>query len=361
MAGLLYREDMDAVRERMTTWWNGGDIGRAAMQITAPREDELEDIPKLPVPEGCQSAGYTIKDLDFRVTWGRRCGLGSWHLGESVPTAGTCLAPNTLALYLGCEGTEAEGTVWAEKCIESPETARFEYDETNKYWRFTQAMVDAYRQHGAGTKWLISFPDLIEGLDTLAAMRGTQDVLTDLIERPEWVKDSLKKITDLYFVYYDQLYDLMKDEVGGSNFWAWAPGKMAKFQCDFSAMIGPEMFGEFMVPVLDEMTSRVDHCMFHWDGPGTICHHDHLLGLKNLDMLQWTPGAGQPGTTDPKWWPMYHKTFDAGKGMLVSAWNDLDELKSLRKEFGTKSKRFLINFMADNLDDAQRAMDLMEC
>ena len=361
MAGLLYREDMDAVRKRMTTWWNGGDIGRAAMQVTAPREEKLEDIPEVPVPEGCQSPGYTIKSLDYRLACGRRGNAGTWHLGESSPCVGTCLAPNTLALYLGCEGVEAEGTVWAAECIESPETARFEYDDSNKYWRFTLDLVNAYRQHGAGTKWLIAFPDLIEGLDTLAAMRGTQNVLTDLIERPDWVTDSLKRITDLYFVYYDQLYELIKDEVGGSNFWAWAPGRMAKFQCDFSAMISPEMFGEFMVPVLEEMTSRVDHCMFHWDGPGTICHHDHLLGLENLDMLQWTPGAGQPGTCDPKWWPMYHKTFDAGKGMLVSTWNNLDDLKAIRKEFGTKSKRFMINFMTETLDDAQRAMDIMEC
>jgi len=84
---------------------------------------------------------------------------------------------------------------------------------------------------------------------------------------------------------------MMRDEVGGSIFWAWAPGRMAKFQCDFSAMISPAMFGEFMVPVLREMTERVSYCMYHWDGPGALGHHDHLLSLPRLTMLQWTPGA----------------------------------------------------------------------
>ena len=52
MAGLLYREDMDDVRERLTTWWNGGDIGRPAMQITASRVEPLEHIPVMPEPAG---------------------------------------------------------------------------------------------------------------------------------------------------------------------------------------------------------------------------------------------------------------------------------------------------------------------
>ena len=36
MAGLLYREDMDEVRARLKTWWEGGDIGRPAMSLTVP-------------------------------------------------------------------------------------------------------------------------------------------------------------------------------------------------------------------------------------------------------------------------------------------------------------------------------------
>ena len=42
VATLLYREDADAVRKRMTLWWNGGDIGRPALLLTAPREKPLE-------------------------------------------------------------------------------------------------------------------------------------------------------------------------------------------------------------------------------------------------------------------------------------------------------------------------------
>ena len=358
MAGLLYREDMDAVRERMTTWLNGGDIGRPVMQIRAPREDAIEDIPEVPVPQGCTAACYTTMSYEYRLNRGLRDCLNTWYLGEAVPYTSPDLAPNCLALYLGCHGAEAEGSVWCQPCIESPETARFEVDEDNFYWQFTLKLARAFKDAGAG-KWLQQFPDLIEGLDTLAAMRDTQKLLMDLVERPGWVHECLAKITQLYFVYYDRLYDLMKDEVGGSYFWSWAPGRMAKLQCDFSAMISPEMFGEFMVPVLDEMTRRLDYSMYHWDGPGAICHLDHLLSIEHLDIIQWTPGAGEPPTFDKTWWPLYHRCFEAGKKVDISA-ASIDHLAPLIKEFGENAKNFHIGYSAESPEAGEQALAFME-
>ena len=241
MSPLLYRPDWAEARERMTVWWNGGDIGRPAMQITAPRTEPLEEIPALPTPEGWIT-NYSTKSLPYRVNSALRGCLMTDYFGELVPsTSPGDLAPNCVALYLGCHGVEMPGTVWCQPCIASPETARFDYDEENFYWKFTLEATRQTLAQGKG-KFLQQFPDLIEGLDTLAAMRGTEELLEDLIDRPEWVHDCLREITARYFHYYDMLYDLIRDEVGGSVFWAWAPGRMAKFQCDFSAMISPAMY-----------------------------------------------------------------------------------------------------------------------
>ncbi len=197
---------------------------------------------------------------------------------------------------------------------------------------------------------MIQFPDLIEGLDTLAAMRGTEKLLLDLIERPEWVRDSLGQITERYFDCYDLLYDRFKDDRGGSYYWAWAPGRMSKLQCDFSAMISPEMFGEFMVPILTTMTERLDYCMYHWDGPGAIAHHDHLLAIPGITMLQWTPGAGVDPIMHKRWWPLYHKSLEAGKKLIVSG--NHEELTAMHKEFGRELRHFIINIQAESLEQA---------
>ena len=356
MSSLLYRQDMDQVRQRLTTWWQGGDIGRPPLLMTAPREEPLEAVPAMPEPPGW-TTHYSTSDFAYRVNQAARTGVNTWYLGEAVPQVAPDLGANCLALYLGCQAVDGEGTVWFEPCIEDPEAARFEFDPDNFYWDFTLRLAREQLRLGQG-KFLLQFPDLIEGLDTLAAMRGTEELLIDLIDRPEWVRAALDQITELYFKYYDILYDLFKDETGGSHFWSWAPGRMAKFQCDFSAMLSPSMFADFMVPVLREMTARVDYCMYHWDGPGALAHHDLLLDIPDLTMLQWTPGAGAEPGGDSRWWPLYHKTIEAGKKVYVGV-SSLEELRGLKREFGPRLKQFLISLGAGSRPQADEILRLV--
>jgi len=351
----LYREDIDEVRERLSRWWNGDDIGRPAMQITAPRPEPLEEVEVMAEPEGWVTH-YSTSSFDYRVNLSARACVNTCYLGDAVPNVSPDLAPNCLALYLGCQGVEMPETVWCEPCIERPEEARFEFDPDNFYWQFTLRLGREQLRLGEG-KFLIQFPDLIEGLDTLAAMRRNDRLLIDLIERPEWVHDCLGQITERYFDYYDILYEMFRDEVGGSVFWAWAPGRMAKLQCDFSAMISPEMFGELMVPILRTMCERFDHCMYHWDGPGALQHHDHLLSIPGLDMLQWTPGAGNEDTWHRRWWPLYHKSIEAGKKVLIGC-DSIEHLQALKREFGAGLKQFLINMSAKSPEHAAEILKM---
>ena len=353
MSGLLYREDMDEVRARLTTWWNGGDIGRPAMQITAPRPEPLEDIEAMPEPEGW-TTHYSTSNFEYRVYLSARACISTYYLGEAVPTVSPDLAPDCLALFLGCRGVDGPGTVWCEPFIDRPEEAVFAFDRGNFYWDFCLRLAREQLRLGKG-KLVITFPDLIEGLDTLAAMRRNDRLLIDLIERPEWAHACLRQITCLYFHYYDILYDLFRDEVGGSMFWAWAPGRMTKLQCDFSAMISPEMFDEFMVPVLTEMCERVSYCMYHWDGPGALQHHDLLLSIPRLTMLQWEPGAGNEPTWHRRWWPLYHKTVEAGKRVIIFC-DTLDTLKTLKREFRGGRKQFMINMGVDSPEQAEEVL-----
>jgi 5-methyltetrahydrofolate--homocysteine methyltransferase len=358
VSSLLYRPDMDDVRTRLTAWWNGHDIGRPALHITAPRAEPLEDVPAMPEPEGWVT-DYSTSNFEYRVNLAARACIHTHYLAEAVPKVSPDLAPNCLALYLGCPGVDMPGSVWCEPCIESPEQARFEFEPDNFYWDFTLRLAREQLRLGEG-KFLIQFPDLIEGLDPLAAMRGNEALLIDLIERPGWVHACMRQITDRYFRYYDMLYDLFRDEVGGSYWWAWAPGRMVKLQCDFSAMVSPEMFGEFMVPVLDEMTQRISYSMYHWDGPGAIGHLDHLLSIPALDMIQWTPGAGVPPTDDPKWWPLYHRIVEADKKVFCTDCHSTESLEAMKREFGVKLNEFLIGMTVDLPEQVEKIIEIVQ-
>ena len=357
MSALLYRPDADQVRDRLTAWWHGEDIGRPALLLTVPRSEPYEDVPILPEPPGWTTR-YSTSDYDYRVNLALRASVATDHLAEALPSVSPDLAPNCLALYLGGNGVEGDDTVWVEPVIDELEHASFDFNPENFYWDFTLRLAQDQVHLGAG-KFLTSFPDLIEGLDTLAALHGTQKLLFDLIDQPERVTASLDEITTLYFIYYDQLYDLIKDERGGSIFWGWAPGRMSKLQCDISAMLSPTMFDEFMVPVLERMTAQFDFCMYHWDGPGAIPHHNSLLTLDNLPMIQWTPGAAAEPVTHKRWWPLYHKTIDAGKMMFLHVETD-DDLVAFKAEFGEKTKQFMLRMFVSSQRRAEEILSLME-
>jgi len=82
-------------------------------------------------------------------------------------------------------------------------------------------------------------------------------------------------------------------------------------------MISPGMFKEFVLPPLQRQCAWLDHSMFHLDGPNCICHLDHLLTIEELDAVQWTPGAEQPGVGDPKWYDLYARVLEGGKSLQL--------------------------------------------
>ena len=86
-------------------------------------------------------------------------------------------------------------------------------------------------------------------------------------------------------------------------------------QCDFSYMLGPDMFAEFVMPFLREDMKRLKHTIYHLDGIGAKKHLDALLTLPELNAIQWVYGVGQPGPE--AWGDVYRKVLDAGKQVMI--------------------------------------------
>ncbi|NLG26385.1 MAG: hypothetical protein GX557_00610, partial [Chloroflexi bacterium] len=87
-------------------------------------------------------------------------------------------------------------------------------------------------------------------------------------------------------------------------------------------------------------------------------HHDALLAIPRLSMLQWTPGDGQEPIAHPRWWPLFHKTVEAGKKVYIGGLT-LDDLPLLRREFGRKLHEFLIGVSVGSLAEADRALQIV--
>ena len=188
-------------------------------------------------------------------------------------------------------------------------------------------------------------------------MRGAQNLCFDLIDQPEVVKDRLEQLDSLYFEYYDRFYDLVKTEDGGSSyttFSIWGPGRTAKIQCDFSAMISPAHFREFVIPSLRKQCQNLDFSLYHLDGPDAIKHVEALMEIEELNALQWTPGAGQPDGGSPQWFSIYDQVIAANKSLWIifSAKNGrfedwVDAADQIVKRYGPEKLYFLFPVMSE--------------
>jgi len=90
------------------------------------------------------------------------------------------------------------------------------FNPHNKWWKLTEETMRAAMERADG-RYLVGFPDLIENIDILAAMRDPQRLLFDLIERPEWVEQKVREINQVWFGAFQRLYDIIRLPDGSST------------------------------------------------------------------------------------------------------------------------------------------------
>ena len=272
--------DWDQSKKRFEAWWHGECADRVLLQVHAPKQDPT-DVPPAPVPPP------TIEEqrlnADYRIAVFEHQMARTYYGGDAFPYLDTHIGPGTMSLYLGSTPTFMPETVWYNPYIDDITAARVpQFDETNRFWHATLDLVTKGVERLKG-RALVSFPDLIEGLDTISSLVGNDELLFYLVDAPEHVHRFQEALVGRYFDYYDRLYEIIKDDDGGSCFSAfatWGPGKTAKVQCDFSAMISPRMYEEFVVPYLARQCARLDFSVFHLDGPCCLQHLDLLCSIE---------------------------------------------------------------------------------
>ena len=314
---LLYNPNWENAKRSFTGWWNGTNATRPLLQVTAPLDKPIEDIPAPPPPVSPDDQWLNAK---LRMDTFEYNASRTFYGGDAVPYFDPQLGPGTMALYVGSPPTFKPDTVWYGKIHDDIRKAPLpEFDECNKYWQWSLKTAKEAVERFKG-KALVSFPDLIEGADILASLVGTQELLYYMVDHPTHVHRLLERLTDLYFEYYDRLYEIIEDDRGGScfsAFWVWGPGRTAKVQCDYCAMISPQMFREFVQPYLREQCRRLDHSVYHLDGPDCIVHLDALLEIEELKAIQWTPGVNQPSAGDKAWWPLFYRIIEGEKSVMA--------------------------------------------
>jgi hypothetical protein len=308
----FWKTDWEQGRRALADWWNGTGL---ALHVTAPKDEPWEDIlPPEPAPD--------LETRWLNPTWRAQMQMHqmahTYYGGVAVPIFNANIGPGSLGLFLGCEGHLSPDTVWYEPNISDPENhPPLKFDTTNRWWQIHLAVLEEGLKQTDG-RFLVGCPDLIENIDTLAQLRGPEQTLMDLIERPEWVEAKVQEINQAFFDCFDTLWPLLRDDWGGNAFHAftlWGPGKTAKVQCDFCCMISPRMFRRFVQPALTEQCAWLDYAMYHLDGTQAIPQLDNLLSIEPLRAIEWTPQAGLPAGGSPEWYDLYRRIKAGGKSV----------------------------------------------
>ncbi len=368
----IYGIEWERIKNQFDLWWQQKNEHRPLINIKAPKVKGMgatggDRWVESSSGTGSHSAAtedradYTNYWTKFEELTQRNEGIyaNTTFLAETYPRLFASLGVTSHAVFLGGKPEFQKETIWCDHIYDEPEDITLKLDPNNEWYRWSLDMTRRIKEH-AGDAYRIGIPDLCEHYDVLASLFATQDLLFHMMDYEDEIKELARQTQQHWYTTYNAHYDIVKEPDGYVNygpFGIFGKGKIAKLQCDMSAMIGKDMFDDFVLPLLKEQTEYLDNCVYHLDGPDAIKHLDSVLTMPKLSALQWTPGAGNKDGGDEEWDFIYEKALNAGKSIyaLVGPQN----IKRFVKKFGYKGV-FIIT-SAEDTEHAKEILSSVKC
>ncbi len=313
---MLYVDDWDTIKQRHLAWWEGELVDRMTIMISAPRDG----VPPFAMPADLELGRYWT-DPGYSLDLAEQEFAATYYAGDNFPYYMPFLGPVCQAAFVGCDlSYHGTRTCWLHPMIESWDAApALRYARDNRWWRLMQELTRAAAEAGRDRFW-VGLTDLCHPGDDIAALRGTQNALTDFLDAPDEVDATMRTMLELWRRYLDDLYGILRaagQPGSAGTFGIYSPGKSYTMQSDFSCMLSEAMFDRHIVPVLERQAAHLDHAIYHVDGPGAIRHVPSVAAVKGIRALNWIPGEGHGPMR--KWAGLIKRMQDLGKPVQVEA------------------------------------------
>jgi len=365
-----WKANLEETKRHYIDWWNHKGI---VLNMWEHFQEDVKPHADIPAPKPYRDLNQRWFDPEWRAEYLDWYVAHSSLMADILPVANTQLGPGSLAAILGGVFEGGEDTIWIHPrpVVDSSAVAEHScslvdgfavddivFDPNHPNWLLHKDLLRACKQKAQG-HYYVGMPDLMEGLDVLAAIKGTDKVLLDTVMQPEVLERQMQQINDIYFRVFDELYDIIRegDEMAFCYFSSWAPGKMSKLQSDISTMISVDDYRRFVQPFIREQCQKIDYTLYHLDGVGAMHHLDALLEIDELNAIQWTPGVGEPQGGSPKWYNLYKKILAGGKS-IMACWVTLDELRPLLDNIGGEGVHIEMDF--HNEREVEQAMKIVD-
>ncbi|KKL11753.1 hypothetical protein LCGC14_2542610, partial [marine sediment metagenome] len=146
---LAYKQDWEQTKQRYRTWWAHEAVGRAAIAVTAPRDDP----PPIAQPPRPATPEQYWTDLDYMSAVSEYRIARTFFGGEAFPLWGHGYPGNkSLGVFLGCPINLAFDTGWIDPLLagEDIDCSRVGLDEDEPHFQFTLRWLRRCARDAAG-------------------------------------------------------------------------------------------------------------------------------------------------------------------------------------------------------------------
>ena len=305
-----WKPDVEEAIEHQREWWR--QEGMVLWTGAVPREEKRDEID---VGEAKTPYEYQADPEWIALSERARFSILDFP-GDTLPIARTVYDCMTLVPYLGAEPRFAFETIWYDPRTDPPEDyTALAFDPRNRWWQVHKSVYEKSMTVANGD-YLVGYPGVGCNIEVLRALRGTEEFLLDLYDRPSWVRERLEEINAAFFEATDTTAHILRDTEGGitnAYFGIYGPGRTSLITLDPLAMISEGMFRDFVAEPLRELCRYCDFTLLHVDGIEALRHVDAILEIEELDAVEWTPCVNKPRGGEPVWYDLYKKILASGK------------------------------------------------
>jgi hypothetical protein len=299
---------------RNEAFWKGELEEYPLLWVSVP--DALPGAPPSPPPT--DKAQWI--DVEYQMAKAEDALSRTYFAADALPIYNPWLGPDQVAAWLGggLEFSVKDNTSWTKPFIEDWSAfPDLRIDPANRWWRAYGDILRASAERGKDL-WVTTYPDLHTGIDALCAIRGPERLMIDLLTIPDVIKRAMGQMTRLWKEIVDMVSDILLPAGQGTTNWTcgWSGERfLCVGQNDFSCLISPAMFDEFVREDTAACSDYVERSIYHLDGPGALQHVPRLLEIGSLDCIQWIQGAGKP--LPSRWTDLLRRIQEAGKSVQV--------------------------------------------
>ena len=344
---MIYQPNWEKIQSRMLAYWNRESVDRCCASFEVRK------------PGYVDFSGNFYFETEKATEMFRKRFENTTYYADAFPFLFPYFGTAGIAEYTGCKPNRVPETTWFDHWMEDmdePDAELIRYSHPEAFAEQKEAIRDLLVR--SNNEYVVSVSDNAGVMDALAEVRGTENLMMDMLTDPEFVEAGLQKLLPIYKQTQTELFELVKENNRGCvHAWMqlWAPSPVAQMQCDLSVMLSPAMYERFILPELNDVCDFLDYSVYHFDGQEQIRHLDHLLSVKKLNAIQWTPVAGQPKTSE--FIPVLQKIQKAGKNLVLTP--DASEVQTLLDNLSSRGLQLVISGV-NTEDEARDLMHLIE-